>query len=62
MSRPEAEQKIRALGGKPSGSVSRKTDFVVVGESPGSKAAKAEKLGVLTLSEDSFLAMINKVS
>ncbi len=61
MSRPEAEKLVRTFGGNATGSVSKKTDFVVVGENAGSKAAKAEKLGVKTLTEDAFLSMIKKV-
>ena len=45
-SRPEAEEAIRAAGGKPSGSVSKKTDYVIAGESAGSKLARAQELGV----------------
>ncbi|KAB7628458.1 NAD-dependent DNA ligase LigA [Alkalilimnicola sp. S0819] len=51
MSRGEAKAAIEAAGGKVTGSVSKKTDYVVVGESPGSKADKAEKLGVAMLDE-----------
>ena len=58
MSRGEAEQLVRDLGGRASASVSKETDYVVIGDSPGSKAAKAEKLGVRVLSESQFLAMI----
>jgi DNA ligase (NAD+) len=58
MGRDEAKDTIRQLGGKVSGSVSKKTDFVVVGENPGSKLQKAEELGVTVLSEKEFLAMI----
>jgi DNA ligase (NAD+) len=59
MSRPEAEAKIRMLGAKPVGSVSKKTAFVVVGANPGSKATKAAKLGVTTLSEKEFLKLLS---
>jgi len=51
-SRNEAKTALEALGGRVSGSVSKKTDFVVAGENPGSKREKAEKLGVPILSED----------
>ncbi len=53
-SRNEAKAALEALGGRVSGSVSKKTDFVVAGENPGSKREKAEKLGVPILSEDDF--------
>jgi DNA ligase (NAD+) len=46
MSREEAKQKIKSLGGKVAESVSKKTDYVVVGEDPGSKYEKAQKLGI----------------
>ena len=57
-SRDEATEKIELLGGKASGSVSRKTTYVVVGENAGSKERKARELGIPILSEDDFLAMI----
>jgi DNA ligase (NAD+) len=57
MTREEAEQKILEGGGRVSGSVSRKTDFVVVGADPGSKARKAAELGVKVLDEKEFVAM-----
>jgi DNA ligase (NAD+) len=50
-SRPEAEEAIRAAGGKPAGSVSKKTDYLVAGENAGSKLAKAQELGVAVLDE-----------
>jgi DNA ligase (NAD+) len=52
--RPEAEEAIRAAGGKPAGSVSKKTDYLVTGESAGSKLAKAQELGVPVLDEAAF--------
>lgn len=56
--REEASQKIELLGGKVSGSVSKKTSFVVVGENAGSKERKARELGIPLLTEDEFLEMI----
>jgi DNA ligase (NAD+) len=61
-SRPEAEARIKALGGKVGSDVTRKTSYVVVGADPGSKLAKAEKLGTETLSEAEFLEMLNKAT
>ena len=56
--REEATEKIELFGGKASGSVSKKTSYVVVGENAGSKERKARELGIPILSEDDFLAMI----
>ena len=56
--RDEATEKIELLGGKVSGSVSKKTSFVVVGENAGSKERKAKELGITILTEDDFLQMI----
>ena len=56
--RDEATEKIELLGGKASGSVSKKTTYVVVGENAGSKERKARELGIPILSEDDFLNMI----
>ena len=56
--RDEATEKIELLGGKASGSVSKKTSFVVVGENAGSKERKARELGIPILTEDEFLEMI----
>lgn len=56
--RKDAEARIKELGGKVTSSVTKKTSYVVVGESPGSKAATAEKLGIPTLDEDAFLRLL----
>jgi DNA ligase (NAD+) len=56
--RQEAEEAIRAAGGKVAGSVSKKTDYVVAGESAGSKLAKAQELGVPVLDEGGFRALL----
>lgn len=58
LSRDEASGLVEKYGGKSSSSVSKKTDFVVVGSDAGSKAEKAQALGVKILTEDEFLAMI----
>jgi DNA ligase (NAD+) len=52
--REQAELAIRAAGGKPGSSVSKKTDYLVAGESAGSKLAKAQELGVPVIDEDGF--------
>jgi DNA ligase (NAD+) len=54
MPRAEAKKLVESVGGKVSGSVSRKTDFVVVGEDPGSKLDRARELGVHVLTEEEF--------
>lgn len=59
MTRDEAKEALQALGAKVTGSVSKNTDYVVVGADPGSKAAKAEKLGVETLDEDAFRKLLD---
>jgi len=59
-SREEAESAIRAAGGKAAGSVSSKTDYVVVGESAGSKADKAQQLGVPILDEAGFRELLGR--
>jgi len=56
--RDEASEKIKKVGGKVASSVSSKTDYVVVGESPGSKFDKAKKLGITILNEDEFENLI----
>jgi DNA ligase (NAD+) len=60
MGRSEMEELIKKHGGKVSGSVSKKTSFVVAGENAGSKLVKAEQLGIKVLSEEEILAMINQ--
>ena len=62
MTRAQAKQAVEAAGGKVTGSVSRKTDFVVVGKSPGSKLAKAQSLGVDVLDEAAFTRMTAPLS
>jgi DNA ligase (NAD+) len=57
LKREEAAAKIEALGGKVSGSVSKKTDYVVAGEEAGSKLEKAQKLGVKVIGEAEFLKL-----
>ena len=54
-SRDEIKERILALGGKAASSVSKSTDFVIVGEKAGSKLKKAEELGIRTMSEAEFL-------
>jgi DNA ligase (NAD+) len=58
-SRQQAEQAIRQAGAKASGSVSKKTDYVLAGENPGSKLDKARTLGVEIIDEKQFMKMIN---
>lgn len=58
--RPQAEAAVKELGGSTSSSVSKKTDYVVVGTEPGSKYQKAKKLGVKIVNEEEFLKLIKK--
>ena len=60
MTRDEAGDKIKIRGGKVSSSVSKNTTYVIAGANPGSKIDKAEKLGVIILSEEEFLKMIGE--
>lgn len=58
MSRSEAQNKIKALGGKATGSVTGKTNYLVAGEEAGSKLEKAQRLGVPVISESEFIAFM----
>jgi DNA ligase (NAD+) len=58
LSREAASREIRARGGTASSAVSSNTDYLIVGENPGSKLEEARKLGVKTLSETEFLALL----
>jgi DNA ligase (NAD+) len=58
VSRDEATKRIRAAGGKVTGSVSKKTDYLVAGDSPGTKLAKAEEVGTEILDEDGLLELL----
>ncbi len=58
MSREEGGDKVRARGGKVSGSVSKKTSYLVAGANAGSKLTKAEELGVTVLDEEQFIALL----
>jgi DNA ligase (NAD+) len=60
MSREEAEEALRALGAKTSGSVSRKTHYVVAGSDAGSKLRKAGELGVTVLDEQALLTILRE--
>ncbi len=58
--RHDSEELVTSMGGKAASSVSKKTDFVVVGKDAGSKATKARELGVTILSETEFKEMVGK--
>jgi DNA ligase (NAD+) len=60
MTRDAAEELVRSLGGKPTGSVSAKTDYVVAGEAAGTKLEKAQRLKVPVLTEDEFLELVGQ--
>jgi DNA ligase (NAD+) len=62
LTREEATAKIEAAGGKVSGSVSKKTDFVLAGTEAGSKLTKAQELGVKILDEVEFLKLCDNYS
>ena len=60
LTRPEAEELVGGMGGRASGSVSSKTDYVVAGEAAGSKLEKAQRLKVPVLTEDEFFELIGR--
>lgn len=62
LSREEAKARIEAAGGKCTGSVSKKTDFVVAGEAAGSKLEKAQSLGIRVIDEQTLLEMLDSAS
>lgn len=60
LTREEAKEKVLSLGGKSAADISQKTDYLVAGEQPGSKLAKAKRLGVQVIKEEDFLKIINQ--
>ncbi len=58
LTREEAEEKIERSGGKATSSVSKNTDYVIVGENPGSKYEKAKALGISLIDEEAFLKLL----
>jgi DNA ligase (NAD+) len=58
--REEAQRIVEDFGGRAAGSISKKVDYLVVGEEPGSKLQKAKELGIKTISEEEFLKMIEE--
>jgi DNA ligase (NAD+) len=62
LTREQASERIMAAGGKVTGSVSKKTDYVVAGESAGSKLANAERLGVPVIDEAGLLELLDTAS
>jgi DNA ligase (NAD+) len=61
LSRSKVKELIQKLGGRPSGSVSSRTDYLIAGDKAGSKLKTAEKLDIKILSEKEFLALINNI-
>ncbi len=61
LTREQASEIIEVLGGKVSSSVTKKTNYIIVGESPGSKLRRAQELGIPTLNEQEFLKLTSRV-
>ena len=60
LTRDEAKAKLKQLGAKVTGSVSKKTDLVIAGESAGSKLAKAQELGIKVIDEQELINLLNQ--
>jgi NAD-dependent DNA ligase (contains BRCT domain type II) len=60
MKRDAAKERLQALGAKVSGSVSKKTNYVIAGSDPGSKADKARELNIEILNEKEFLSLLDR--
>jgi DNA ligase (NAD+) len=61
MTRDEAKEAVQRLGGRVVSSVSKKTDYVIVGKDPGSKYEEAKRHGIRTLDEAAFLALLGRL-
>ena len=61
MSRDEAKQKLNSLGAKVNSSVSKNTDYVIVGDQPGSKAKKAKELNIPIINENEWIEIIRTI-
>ena len=60
LTRDEAKDKLKQLGAKVTGSVSKNTDLVIAGESAGSKLEKAQQLGIKVIDEQEMLSLLNE--